>query len=468
MSVKVLPHWGALPDQGPVPGRKAGKTGMVESEARAVRGGKPMMISAPAAPRLMAALVGIAVPFLVFGRAVTAVALILAVLGVFFLPHRRACLRALVRRARTPFGVMLGVTFALWLPSVAFSLDPLRSLEVWARMILFVGAAILIWAAFVEDDRMRALGLRALLVGTATVLVVSLVALYVAPELLSFVRAKGWQTADARLGLKGFASAAMLLIPVVLWSGSRLGGAWVYCAVAEAAGLLVIIGDTISRSAIAGLLAMMIVRGALVVIVRRQRALTVGAAVAVSAITIAVLVWLHDIRSFRIEADVENSALPVWLIDAPRQAIWRFTLERGMDAPWVGHGINTINFLPGVSDKKIPIWDISYIPSHPHNWVVEVFAESGVVGLTPLLVVVAMLLTRLTRDYVRSRDPAILTAMAVSIGYWVSGLFNFSFWSAWWQFSFVVLLALCLSDRHRRETGSRPPAKAPAQAPGRT
>ena len=441
---------------------------MMESEARAAQGETPMTLSAPVAPRLMAALVGIAVPGLVFGRAVTAVVLILAVLAVFFLPHRRACLRALVRRARTPFGVMLGVTFALWLPSVAFSLDPLRSLEVWARMILFVGAATLIWAAFVEDDRMRALGLRALLVGTATVLVVSLVALYLVPELLSFVRAKGWQTADARLGLKGFASAAMLLIPVVLWSGYRLGGKWIYCAVGEALGLLAVIRGTNSWSAIAGLLAMVIVSGALVVIVRRRRALTVGAAVAVSAITIAVFVWLHDTRSFRTAADVENSALPVWLIDAPRQAIWRFTFERGMEAPWVGHGINTINLLPGVSDTKIPIWNISYIPSHPHNWVVEVFAESGVVGLAPLLVVVAMMLTRLTRDYVRTQDPAILAATAVCVGYWISGLFNFSFWSAWWQVSFVVLLALCLSDRQRRETGSGPPAKAPAQAPGRT
>ncbi len=197
---------------------------MGESEACTVQGETPMTLSAPVAPRVMAALVGIAVPCLVFGRAVTAVVLILAVLGVFFLPHRRACLRALVRRARTPFGVMLGVTFALWLPSVAFSLDHLRSFEVWARMILFVGAAILIWAAFVEDDRISGLALRALLAGTAVVLAVSLLALFAVPEVLSFVRAKGWQPTNAVLGLKGFASAAMLLVPMVLWSGYRLGG----------------------------------------------------------------------------------------------------------------------------------------------------------------------------------------------------------------------------------------------------
>ena len=95
----------------------------------------------PVAPRVMAALVGIAVPFLVFGRAVTAVLLIVAVLCVFFLPQRDGCLRSLVRQARTPVGIMVGVTLVLWLPGVVFSLDPLRSVLVWTRMIFFVGAS---------------------------------------------------------------------------------------------------------------------------------------------------------------------------------------------------------------------------------------------------------------------------------------------------------------------------------------
>ncbi|MFB3135715.1 MAG: hypothetical protein ACE1Y3_08265, partial [Rhodospirillales bacterium] len=108
---------------------------MAESEASAARGETAMTMTLPVAPRVMAALVGIAVPFLVFGRAVTAVLLIVAVLCVFFLPQRDRCLRSLVRQARTPVGIMVGVTLALWLPGVVFSLDPLRSVLVWTRMI---------------------------------------------------------------------------------------------------------------------------------------------------------------------------------------------------------------------------------------------------------------------------------------------------------------------------------------------
>ncbi len=433
---------------------------MGESEACTGQGETPMTISTPVAPRVMAALIGIAVPCLVFGRAVTAVVLILAVLGVFFLPHRRACLRALVRRARTPFGVMLGVTFALWLPSVAFSLDPLRSLEVWARMILFVGAATLIWAAFVEDDRMRARALRALLAGTAIVLAVSLLALFAVPEVLSFVRAKGWQATNAVLGLKGFASAAMLLVPMVLWSGYRLGGKWIYCAVAEALGLLVVIGGTVSRSAIAGLLAMLIAGGAMIVWSRRQRRVTALTTIAVCAMTIAVLAWLytHPTATAGVEAP---GAMPLWVVDFHRQSIWRFTFGVAMDSPWFGHGINMINYVPRALNQ-IPGYGYIYIPAHPHNWVLEVLAETGVVGLAPLVVLVAMMVARLTRDYLRTGDPAVLAASAVAIGYWVSGLFNFSFWSAWWQVSFMVLLALCLSHTRRPGAGFPPPAQGAA------
>ena len=107
---------------------------MAESEAGAARGETAMTMTLPVAPRVMAALVGIAVPFLVFGRAVTAVLLIAAVVCVFFLPQRDGCLRSLVRQARTPVGVMVGVTLALWLPGVVFSLDPLRSVLVWTRL----------------------------------------------------------------------------------------------------------------------------------------------------------------------------------------------------------------------------------------------------------------------------------------------------------------------------------------------
>jgi len=418
---------------------------MAQGGARIDGNGRPA--AAPAALHVMAALVGIAVPLVAMGRAAMAVALVLALLCVLFLPRRGACVEALARQAGSPAGILVGVLFVLWLPGVVFSLDPLRSFMVWARMIFFVAGVTVLWAALTGDGRARGTGLRALLVATAVVVGMALVALFVTPELLSLVRGKGWHAINPVLGLKGFASGAMLLVPVVLWSGYRLGGAWIPCAIAESVGLVAIIADTISRSATAGLVAMAIVAGVMVAFARRERKVTALVALTLCAITIALLAWLYT-HPMSPPGATAPLPLPLWLVDFHRQSIWRFTFGLAMQSPWIGHGINMINYVPGSFDR-IPGYGYIYIPAHPHDWMLEVLSETGVVGLAPLLVLVAAMLRRLARDYVASRDPAVLAATAVAVGYWVAGMFNFSFWSAWWQVSFMILVALCLSQRQR-------------------
>ena len=73
--------------------------------------------------------------------------------------------------------------------------------------------------------------------------------------------------------------------------------------------------------------------------------------------------------------------------------------------------------------------------------------ETGIVGLTSLVIVIVVMFASYLRIYATFRTPAVLAAIAVAAGYWGSGLFNFSFWSVWWQCSFVLMLVLCLAAR---------------------
>ena len=398
------------------------------------------------ASRLFAVFVGVAVPSLVIGRAALAGALIAAFVCVLLLPGKSACGRAVAERARSPIGIMLGVTFAAWLPSVIVSIDPARSLEAWGRTIIFVAAAAYLWAAFSRDGRLLDSCLRALLVASAVLIAVCLIALYASPEFLSFIRAKGWTPMPAALALKAISAVAMLLIPVVLLAGQRLGGPWWTLAIAVTACLLGLIWILYGRASIAGILAMLFIAGPLFFWSRRRRGRAAVAFIALIAVTVAVFVWLHETRG-----DLDPSGLPgtipYWLIDYQRQTIFKFTLDLAAQSPWFGSGINVINFMPG-ADTRIPgQGDLTYIPGHPHDWPVEVLAETGVVGLLPLLGLVAMLFVGLVRDYIATRDPAGLAGLTVNTGYWASGLFSFSFWSAWWQVAFMVLFALCLAGR---------------------
>ena len=112
---------------------------------------------------------------------------------------------------------------------------------------------------------------------------------------------------------------------------------------------------------------------------------------------------------------------------------------------WIGFGVNAINYSPG-ADAIIPgTSDLNLIPAHPHNWAVEVLSETGIIGFLPLLAAISWMVIGLLANFRRTGDLAVLAGIAVSLGYWGSGLFNFSFWSAWWQVSFFLMTSFCLA-----------------------
>ena len=116
---------------------------------------------------VVAVLAGITVPCLVFGKVVMAVPLILAALVLVWLPGRRDYWRGVLEAARTPVGVLLLATLVLWLPSMFASPVPLRSLEAWIRVPIFVGFIVFLAAMLSERRETLALALKALMVASA-------------------------------------------------------------------------------------------------------------------------------------------------------------------------------------------------------------------------------------------------------------------------------------------------------------
>ncbi len=394
--------------------------------------------------RTLALLLGVAVPCLAIGRLALAVPLILAALMVAASPRRAEFWRSLSGLARTPVGIMLIGMFALWVPSIMVSADWIRSSEAAGRMILFIGAVALVASAVASEEGALSLAERALVAATVVMTAYALLTLTILPELLSFVRGKGWNPISATRVLKEYGSAGILLIPAVLAAGHRAGGGWFRWAMVAAVALLAVIWMTYNRSAMAGLLAAFFVTGLLFVWHRRDRRQMVLFMGTVAALAVATGVWLYLTRGDIQAPEGVPTVLPVWLLDYQRQLIWQVTWDIAQQSPWIGHGINVINFLPG-ADTPMPGNNLNLIPGHPHSWFFEVLAETGIVGLLPLLGVVAVLTRELGRAYLGSGDAALLAAMAVNVAYWVSGLLSVSFWSSWWQLSFMITLAVCLA-----------------------
>jgi len=165
-------------------------------------------------------------------------------------------------------------------------------------------------------------------------------------------------------------------------------------------------------------------------------------------VSLAMVLWLYQTRGY-IDVPAGGVAiLPPWLLDYQRQTIWAHAIDMAMRAPWFGNGINVINLLPG-ADASLTRTNLNIIPAHPHNWLVEIFAETGAIGAFALLTLVITLCLKLAGDFLRYRDTALLAALMVNVGYWGSGLLNFSFWSAWWQISYLLMTAFCLAGRAR-------------------
>jgi len=204
--------------------------------------------------------------------------------------------------------------------------------------------------------------------------------------------------------------------------------------------------QTDNRSAIAGFITIALAMVIVSLLNKASKTKAISLLMGACASVMGVVVWLKVTR-MHLQGIVPNEdwLIPVWLLDFERQVIWRQALEFGMVSPWIGIGANTINFVHGADRVINGTPNLHVIPAHPHNWAVEIFAETGAIGLIFLLVTIAVFAVQTLLKVRRTSQFELIAAIAIMAGYWGSGLFNFSYWSAWWQLSFMISLAICFA-----------------------
>ncbi len=392
----------------------------------------------------MALLIGAGVPLMMFGRAVMqadlALALLLSLTIAFLTPGTYA---QATNAGTKLFRGLLILLIIAWLPSMLESVEPFRSFKAWSRTFAFIGGAAVIWAVLKPDTNARIFSLKSLIAVALVTTTLSCISLLAWPELMKFLRNQDDVFLRPDLWLKSFAASAMCLFPVLIWAGRKIGGTWNWAAIVSSILCLVIIFETANRASIAGLMSMILI-GAILLGLREKRTrlpLLVGA-----PIVVALMFWwmFNYGPTFLNHPD---AYLPTTLVDPHRQAIWKFTFERALHAPWFGHGIDTINFQPG-ADSAFTKGYVQMIPSHPHNWVIEIFSETGAIGIVSIFTVLIGLALGLARSVLANRDTSEnLALLSLSAGFWTSALFNFSIWSTWWLLTYFILYAIVASWR---------------------
>lgn len=133
-----------------------------------------------------------------------------------------------------------------------------------------------------------------------------------------------------------------------------------------------------------------------------------------------------------------------------RLDIWHLAYQHVYDQPWFGLGMNSFRFLPGAD-------------FHPHNFVIQLWLEGGIVGLVLAFAVLGLIACRL---YTRGRTDLVgVAGLAALAGFVISALTNKSIFNPEWIVVLLITMAFALSSaRDGKVVVAKPVTKEPVAA----
>ena len=140
--------------------------------------------------------------------------------------------------------------------------------------------------------------------------------------------------------------------------------------------------------------------------------------------------------------------IPTNLIDHHRQFIWGFSIQKFILKPLFGYGQDSSNFIDGSQEDIGSKYtgDMNFIPSHPHNFLIEILLETGIFGTLFFILLIYIINVRIWKLHQSLKFR--LHLIFLNSFFWSSSFVNFSFWLGWWQASYFLLLSLIASKTY--------------------
>jgi O-antigen ligase len=317
-----------------------------------------------------------------------ALRLVLLIIGLAFSLRAIAIDRKSIRVVPPlwPAFVLWGTWTAL---SIAWSLEPERSVKEWHNEIAYVAVAL--WVCFVAAQAPRAARIVLPVFAVAAVGVCA-VALY------HFRQGVGPYTAGWHGGIGNHSSALLTLMPCAVmaaWYARQAG----WPRLTQASGLLAALFaisayTTLNRTVWLGFALQFILMGALLVrrsrlvLTRRAKAMAIAAALAVLAVSAVI--------TFGVQAEREATGAARPLSLDPRLALWPEIVERIEARPLTGYGFGRGALRDSLTRElgETYLW-------HSHNLILDSVIQVGFPGLVLLLVLLGATLRegwRLAKD----------------------------------------------------------------------
>ena len=362
--------------------------------------------------------------------------------SVFLRQDITAILSESIRTLINPTAVAIALFFAFALVGLFVSDAPVRSISVWFRTIFYIAIAVIIWGYFSSRKFELQLAFYFLLLMTLFAGTIALISLYAWPGLIGFLTLQGADIplTTARLALKSHIVVMSCLVPIICWLAWIRGGTWRAFSLAYPAFVYIIGVGANKQAAIVTLfcgLAGMLFASVLKKLNGKSAAIILCSCGLMAIILICFV--FSNLPSFP-QKFYTDFYFPKSMIDHHRQVIWAFTLHNIAENFWFGIGLNTSNFLPQ-ANVIIPQFNQEYIPSHPHNFLLEVWLESGIFGLISVSAGIGTMLWSIYKR-LRAGTPGSVALTGYYAAFWSANLYNFSFWSSWWLILFAVCMAM--------------------------
>jgi O-antigen ligase len=390
---------------------------------------------------LVAVCIGLSVPLSQIGISFTTSLLTVASVAAVLHPNRELWIKEAAECLKSPLGIAIGVVFIAWIPSLFVSIDPAKSVQVWFRTAAYLCLGSVLSAFLRNNRRSLLLAQKVLIVAAAVSVLLVGVNFLGGTEYLRALRFREITEGYPPSVMKSYATPAICLIPVLICIGYRLGREILLGSLAISAGFVVFVYLTDSGAGVLGLI-FGIYCVATTWLGRRYVGISTFSMAVLAA---AIAVWWAWFASQTITDHADYNTYPIHLhtLDRHRQIIWIFVMSQISDAMWFGYGIDAINKIAGAGEFVVlgPGVKAEYVPSHPHSWMLEILAETGVVGFCAFIGSLGVAFYRACRKAIIGSPEALAIVGLLAI-YFGSGLVSFSFWASWWQLVLIILLAL--------------------------
>lgn len=152
----------------------------------------------------------------------------------------------------------------------------------------------------------------------------------------------------------------------------------------------------------------------------------------------------------------DNQAKSLPISAKHRLFIWDFAFEKLAEKPFVGYGFNSSRKIK-LAEKDFIEYEnlkLSPLPLHPHNNLLQIMLETGIIGLILYLSLAAKYLNSWNLCFKRAITPNILNIRVAGYAcfstFFIISMISFNMWQSWWLCCYLwiaTLFCLLISDK---------------------